>query len=108
VTTSLTAQDILRNQIPAPLLAFAPVRRLAHQLELRAVWRRAYNRVQAELETYSDRELLADLLPPRSDFPTLAAAAGDQAVAEFLRQHGEYREAWRPTRHTGGFHPAAV
>ena len=38
--------------------------------------RREYRRVRAELETYSERELSADLRLNRSDIPDLAVGAG--------------------------------
>lgn len=59
---------------------------------IRLAWlhRREFNRVLAELETYTDRELISDLRVDRADFRHIAAEAADQLVA---------REAARLARH---------
>lgn len=67
---------------------------LLKRVELARKWRRAYRRVHAELDAYSDRELLADLRLTRSEIPDIAAEAADQEVAAFVRAHPEYRRAW--------------
>jgi hypothetical protein len=62
-------------------------------LKLALLRRRAFRRVRAELENYSERELMADLRLNRSAIPDLAAEAADQQLAAFVRSHPEYRAA---------------
>lgn len=70
---------------------------LLHQLQLALIWRREHHRVRAELASYSDRELSADLRLHRSDIPGIAGEAADAKVAAFVRSHPDYRGAmaWR-------------
>ena len=49
---------------------------LSQRIGLALLRRRECRRVRAELETYSERELNADLRLNRSDIPDLAAQAG--------------------------------
>ena len=49
---------------------------LPKRIEHALLRRRECRRVRAELETYSERELNADLRLSRSDIPDLAAEAG--------------------------------
>ena len=49
---------------------------LLERIEHALLRRRECRRVRAELETYSERELNADLRLNRSDIPDLAAEAG--------------------------------
>lgn len=64
---------------------------LGRRLNLELVWRRAYRRVRAELSTYSDQELMADLRLNRSDIDTIAAEGADEQVARFVAAHPAYR-----------------
>ena len=50
--------------------------KLSKRIGLALLRRRERRRVRAELETYSERELNADLRLSRSDIPDLAAEAG--------------------------------
>jgi len=52
------------------------VMNLSQRIGLALLRRRECRRVRAELETYSERELSADLRLNRSDIPDLAARAG--------------------------------
>ncbi|MGD9508402.1 MAG: DUF1127 domain-containing protein [Geminicoccaceae bacterium] len=63
------------------------------RLNLEFVWRCAYGRVRAELATYSDRELMADLRLNRSDIDRVAAEGADEQVARFVTAHPAYRRA---------------
>ena len=71
---------------------------LFKRVELALIRRREYRRLRAELESYSERELSADLRLSRSDIPEVAAEAADQRVAAFVRARPEYREAWEGRR----------
>ena len=62
-------------------------------LVLDLVWRRAYGRVRAELASYSDRELMADLRLSRGDVHGIAVEGADAAVAAFIAGHPAYRAA---------------
>lgn len=62
-------------------------------LALELLWRRAYRRVHAELGSYSDRELMADLRLSRGDVHDIAVEGADEAVAEFVASHPVYRRA---------------
>lgn len=60
-------------------------------VHLRLLWRRAYRQVRAELQSYSDRELKADLRLARSEIDDVAAEGADQRVGEFIASHPTYR-----------------
>jgi uncharacterized protein YjiS (DUF1127 family) len=60
---------------------------LARRAERARVWRREYDHVRAELLTYSERELAADLGLSRSAIGDLAVEAADERVAAFDRTH---------------------
>lgn len=64
---------------------------LGRRLNLELVWRRAYRRVRAELSTYSNQELMADLRLNRSDIDSIAAEGADEQVARFVAAHPGYR-----------------
>ena len=66
---------------------------LLEHVELALLRHREYRKVRAELETYSERELNADLRLNRSGIPELATEAGDERVAALVRAHPEYRAA---------------
>ncbi len=68
------------------------------RLQLAVAWRREFHRVRAELATYSERELAADLRLNLSDIPSIAAEAADERVAAFVRAHPGYRHAWAGSR----------
>ena len=68
---------------------------LLHHLKLALIWRREFRKVSAELESYSERELMADLQLNRSAIPAIAAEAADQRVAALVRSHPAYSRAWR-------------
>jgi hypothetical protein len=67
---------------------------LLNHLKLALIRHRAFRKVSAELESYSERELMADLRLNRSAIPAIAAEAADQRVAALVRSHPEYRRAW--------------
>jgi hypothetical protein len=67
---------------------------LLNYLKLALIRRRAFLKASAELESYSERELMADLRLNRSAIPAIAAEAADQRVTAFVRSHPEYRRAW--------------
>ena len=64
---------------------------LGRRLTLELVWWRAYRRTHAELATYSDRELMADLRLSRSDIDGIAVEGADAAQVEFVRAHPAHR-----------------
>jgi uncharacterized protein YjiS (DUF1127 family) len=64
---------------------------LGRRVNLELVWRRAYRRVRAELATYSNQELMADLRMNRSDIDSIAAEGADEQVARFVAAHPAYR-----------------
>ena len=72
---------------------------LFEHVELALLRHLEYRKVRAELETYSEHELNADLRLNRSDIPELAAEAADERVAAFVRAHPEYRAARARDRH---------
>lgn len=84
------------------------LRRLSLWLELRAVWRKEFNRVRRELGAYTDRELMRDLLPASSDIYDLAVEAADQAVAERLRREPAPSRAWHAQDGHGPIRHAAI
>jgi hypothetical protein len=67
---------------------------LLNHLKLALIRHRAFRKVSAELESYSERELMADLRLNRSAIPAIAAEAADQRVAAFVQSHPECRRAW--------------
>ena len=67
---------------------------LLNHLKLALLRRRAFRKVSAELESYAERELMADLRLNRSAIPAIAAEAADQRVAALVRSHPEHRRAW--------------
>jgi hypothetical protein len=67
---------------------------LLNHLKLALIRRREFLKVRAELESYSERELMADLRLNRSAIPAVAAEAADQRVAALVQSHPEYRRAW--------------
>lgn len=78
---------------------------LGRRLNLELVWRRAYRRVRAELETYSDQELMADLRLNRSDIDGIAAEGAHEQVAGFVAAHPAYRRVghgWASFRRVAG------
>jgi hypothetical protein len=58
---------------------------LLNYLKLALIRRRAFLKASAELESYSERELMADLRLNRSAIPAIAAEAADQRVAAFVQ-----------------------
>ena len=66
---------------------------LPERIGLALLRRREFLRARAELETYSERELNADLRLSRSDIPDLAAATADERVAAFVRGRPAHRRA---------------
>jgi len=59
-----------------PPAFWRPIMNLLKHVGLALLRRRECRRVRAELETYSERELSADLRLNRSDIPDVAAGAG--------------------------------
>src|SRR5687768_2127656 len=53
---------------------------LPQRLELARRRRREFRKVRAELESYSERELMSDLRLTRSDIPAIAAQAAEERV----------------------------
>ena len=64
---------------------------LGRRVRLRLVWRSAYNQVRAELQTYSPRELMADLRYSRSEIDDLATEGADERVAAFIAANPSFR-----------------
>jgi hypothetical protein len=69
------------------------------RIELELIWRREFARVRAELTSYSERQISADLRMNGSDIPGIAREAADQHLATFVRSRPSYRGAWE--RRTG-------
>src|SRR3954454_20364988 len=67
---------------------------LLNHLKLALLRHREFRKVSAELESHSERELMADLRLNRSAIPAIAAEAADQRVAALVQSHPEYRRAW--------------
>jgi hypothetical protein len=67
---------------------------LFNHLKLALLRHREFLKVSAELESYSERELMADLRLNRSAIPAIAAEAADQRVAALVQSHPEHRRAW--------------
>jgi uncharacterized protein YjiS (DUF1127 family) len=58
-------------------------------------WRAAYRDMYAQLNSYSDRELLADLRLSRSEIHDIAAEAADDRVAQMAQaRHRDRATAW--------------
>jgi hypothetical protein len=67
---------------------------LLNPIKLAFIWHREFRKVRAELESYSARELAADLRMSRADIPEVAARAADEKVAALVRRRPERRLAW--------------
>jgi hypothetical protein len=79
---------------------------LSRRLQLGRVRRREYRRIQRELMSYTDRELLADLRRTRSEVEDIALEGAERAVAAFVAAHPDYRQAaagWQDQRRGTGF-----
>ena len=59
------------------------------QLKLALAWHREFNRVRAELESHSQRQISGDLRLNLSDAPDVAAKAADEHIAA-LRERAVY------------------
>ena len=81
--------DLFRPAVQAALET-GPGRRVRLELE----WRRAYRRMRAELATYSDRELMADLRLARSEIDGIAAEGADERLAAYVAANPSLRRAW--------------
>ena len=68
---------------------------LIDRFKIALAWRREYLRVYAELDSYTQREMKADLGLNRSDIPTIAAMAADQYVTRFVRPQPASGWGWQ-------------
>ena len=67
---------------------------LGRRIRLELVWRRAYRQMRAELATYSDRELMADLRLARSEIDDIAAEGADERLVAYVAANPSLRRAW--------------
>jgi uncharacterized protein YjiS (DUF1127 family) len=64
------------------------------RLKIRLAWQREYRRIYTELDSYTQREMKADLGLSRSDIPKIAAMAADQHIDRFVRPQAALQWAW--------------
>lgn len=94
----------LSRALAQPILAALEAAGVSQRVELALLRRRELRRVSAELGTYSERELAADLRMSPSAIPDAAAEEADRRVDAFVREHPAYRAAWRGQgRRSAGF-----
>jgi uncharacterized protein YjiS (DUF1127 family) len=68
---------------------------LINHLKIHLAWHREYRRIYAELDSYTQREMKADLGLNRSEIPELAAMAADQHVNRFVRPQFSSHQTWQ-------------
>ena|SRR5687767_6373502 len=71
------------SRLVRPIVGRIKATGLPKRLELARRRRREFRKVRAELESYSERELMSDLRLKRSDIPALAAQAAEERVTPF-------------------------
>jgi uncharacterized protein YjiS (DUF1127 family) len=64
------------------------------RIKISLAWHRQYRRVYAELDSYTQREMKADLGLNRSDIPEIAAMAADQYIDQFVRPQPALQWVW--------------
>jgi uncharacterized protein YjiS (DUF1127 family) len=67
---------------------------IVERIQISLAWRREYRRVHAELDSYTQREMKADLGLNRSDIPAIAAMAADQHIDRFVRPQPALQWLW--------------
>lgn len=92
----------LGAELAQPVALLLKATGLPQRAALAWMWHREFHKVRAELESYSERELTADLQLNRSGIPGIAADAADERVAAFVQARPDYRSAWGWGRHSGG------
>ena len=75
------------GELARPVLHAALESGIGRRVRLELLWHQAYRRLRAELGSYTDRELNADLRLSRSEIDGNAAEGADQQAAEFLARH---------------------
>jgi hypothetical protein len=71
---------------------------LGKRAALACLYRQEFEAARSGLDSYTDRELARDLLFPRSEIDAIAAEEAKRRVAQFVREHPEYRQAARHGR----------
>jgi uncharacterized protein YjiS (DUF1127 family) len=66
---------------------------IGRRIQLQLLWHRAYRQVRRELESYSPRELMADLRLSSSEIDDIAAEGADERVARFVAAEPAFRRA---------------
>ena len=89
------------RSLAAPLVGWVAASELYRRFELARIRRREFLRLRAQLESYSDRELMADLRLVRSEIDDVAAD-GAQRLVDSVARDRRYRRATAWQRQSAG------